>query len=548
MTGREQAERLWANIRELGPRRIAALAFIGVAVLMLVGAGTWYLSRPDRQVLYAGLDPQDVTRIGSVLKDSGVPFDVSPDGTAVLVDYGDTASARMLLAERGLPQSETAGYELFDELGSFGLTSFMQEVTRVRALEGELARTIQTMDGVTAARVHIVMSDRGSFRRAEQPASASVVIRTERVDDTSAAQAIRLLVAAAIPGMQVDNVTVLNTDGVVLASGEDPASAASGRLARLQTTVDGEIEENIRKTLIPYLGLDNFTVSVASRLNTDRTRESATIFDPDSRVERSVRSIRETEESRNRSSEVPTTVQQNIPQEELPEEGGADSSEKSERREDLTNFEISSRTVETTSDGFQIERLTIAVLVNQARLLQNAGDGQGAVPVDRQLLDIEALVRSAAGFDEARGDEITLAAVGFAAGVGDLQPVPPPGLGEIVLRQLGTVINALTILILAVLLIWFGLRPALRTILDRPREDGEDLPEVVEAAPLAPELEDAAAGATAIGADGEDVNLIEDLTKQIDRSAQRRLEQLIEYDEEQAAMLLKQWLLEDTRA
>ncbi len=544
MTGREQAERLWTSVRELGLKRLAALAAIGLTVILFVGASTWYLSRPERQVLYAGLEPQDVTRIGSVLKESGIPFDVNPDGTAVLVAHGDTATARMLLAERGLPQSETAGYELFDELGSFGLTSFMQEVTRVRALEGELARTIQTMDGVKAARVHIVMSERGSFRRAEQPASASVVIRTERVDDDSAAQAIRLLVAAAIPGMQVDNVTVLNTEGVVLASGEDAASAATGRLARLQTQVEGEIEENVRKTLIPYLGIDNFTVSVASDLNTDRTTESATIFDPDGRVERSFRTIRETEESRNRSAEVPTTVQQNIPQEELPADGGADSLEKSERREELTNFEISSRTVETRSEGFSVERLSIAVLVNQARLLANAADEATGIPVEQQLLDIERLVQAAAGFDAARGDEVTLAAVAFARGAGDLEPVPPPGLWEIVLRQLGTIVNAFAILVLAVLLIWFGLRPALRTVLERPRTE-ETLPEVVDAAPIAPELEGDGTGA--IPADAE-VNLIEDLTQQMDRRAQKRLEQLVEYDEEQAAKVLRQWLLEDHRA
>ena len=544
MTGREHADRLWTNLRDLGARRVAALGFVGLAVLLLVGVGTWYLSRPERQVLYSGLEPQDVTRIGGVLGNAGIPFDVTPDGTTVLVAHGDAIPARMLLAERGLPQSETAGYELFDQLGSFGLTSFMQEVTRVRALEGELARTIQTMEGVTAARVHIVMSDRGSFRRAEQPASASVVIRTERADDAGAAQAIRQLVAAAIPGMKVDNVTVLNTDGSVLAAGEDARSAASGRLARLQNELDAQIEENVRRTLVPYLGLPNFTVSVASRLNTDRTTETATVFDPDGRVERSVRSIRETSESRNSTNEQPTTVQQNIPQEELPPEGGADSTERNERREELTNFEISARTVETRREGFTVERLTIAVLVNRDRLLENAGTGDGAVPVERQLADIEALVRAAAGFDQSRGDEITLAAVGFRDGVGDLAPVPPPGLGEIVMRQLGTLINAATILVVAVLLIWFGLRPAVRAILARSEDDGKALPEVVEAAPLVPDLVDGAP--EAIAADVEP-NLIEDLTSQMNRTAQKRLEQLVEYDEEQAAALLKQWLMMDQR-
>jgi len=172
MSGREQAERLWSNIVELGPRRLAALGLIGLVVFLAVGLGAYYLSRPAQETLYTGLSREDVARIGGVLKDAGIRFDVSADGAAVLVPYGNTAQARMLLAEKGLPQSSKSGYELFNDLGSLGMTSFMQEVTRVRALEGELARTIQGMKGVRAARVHIVLPDRASFRRDQQPPSA----------------------------------------------------------------------------------------------------------------------------------------------------------------------------------------------------------------------------------------------------------------------------------------------------------------------------------------------------------------------------------------
>src|SRR6185503_17462879 len=125
------------------------------------------------------------SRIGAALKEAGIAFDVNSQGTAVLVRYGQTAQARMLLAEKGLPSSASAGYELFDKMGAIGLTSFMQEITRVRALEGEIGRTIQGMKGVRAARVHIVMADTGSFRRSTQQPSASVVIRTDSSGDFS---------------------------------------------------------------------------------------------------------------------------------------------------------------------------------------------------------------------------------------------------------------------------------------------------------------------------------------------------------------------------
>lgn len=543
MDGRAQLERLIVNIRDLGARRLAVLGALSLVVLIGISVATYQLSRPEREVLYAGLDREDVTRIGAALREQGISFDVSADGTAILVAHRDTMQARMRLAEQGLPQGTNSGYELFDDLGSFGLTSFMQEVTRVRALEGELARTIQTMQGITAARVHIVLPDEGSFRREQRPASASVVIRTENDADDEAAQAIRHLVAAAIPGMKLDAVTVLNTEGIVLASGEDAASAATGRLARLQSEFNRETEENIRRTLIPYLGIGNFTVSVASDLNTDKTVANETVFDPDSRVERSVRTLRETAEARNRATDTPTTVQQNIPQEELPDAGGADNTETSERREELTNFEISSRIVETTKDGFEIERLSIAVLVNKDRLMENAGTDAGSVPVDQQLVDIEALVRAAAGASEARQDVVTLAAVGFKDGVGALDPVPPPSLIEAVLRQLGTIINAATILVVAVLLIWFGLRPVVRAVLEKPEAEPEPVPAVVEAT----EVVAASTTDTATPLDEIEPNLIEDFTSKMNLGTQKRLEQLVEFNVEQAALLMRQWLIQDER-
>jgi flagellar M-ring protein FliF len=219
MNALAQAERLWTNLLALGARRLAVLGLIGFGVFAVTGLSGYYLSRPSNETLYSGLDRDDVVTMGAALREAGVAFDVSSDGGTIMVPVGQAAFARMTLAEKGLPHSGSVGNELFDKLGSLGLTSFMQEVTRVRAMEGELARTIQMMHGIKAARVHIVMGDDGSFRREKQAPSASVVIRTEVADDTSTAQAIRHLVAAAIPSMKVDQVTVLNVDGLLLASG-----------------------------------------------------------------------------------------------------------------------------------------------------------------------------------------------------------------------------------------------------------------------------------------------------------------------------------------
>ncbi|MDQ0348951.1 flagellar basal-body MS-ring/collar protein FliF [Ancylobacter vacuolatus] len=547
MFASQQLDMLLGNLRQLGARRLFALAMIGLAVLAAIGLGAYYLSRPASETLYANLSREDVTRIGGALKDAGISFDVNSDGTAVLVAPADTARARMQLAEKGLPQSSSSGYELFNDVNSLGLTSFMQEVTKVRALEGELARTIQTMKGVKAARVHIVLPDRGSFRKDQQSASASVVIRTENAEDGSSAEAIRHLVAAALPGMKLDAVTVLNTEGAILASGDDPANASSGKKSMLQEQMNRETEAKIRRALTPYLGIDNFQISVTSRLDIDRVTTNETTYDPGSKTERSVRVVKETGTSQNRSKQGAAGVQQNIPAQDSGGDAGSNSNEENSRREELTNFEISSRSTETVREGFTVQNLSIAILVNRARLAPVGQAPEAAVPLETQIYEIEQLAAAASGFDKARGDRLKVSAVGFADGNGELDPVAALPWSEVLMRQAGTLVNAATILIVAVLLIWFGLRPAVRAIVARP-DDAELIETSMLSGPggIAGELTGPDGSTIAPGLN-EPVSLIEDLTSKMNRSPQKRLEQIIDFDEEQAAAILRQWLQQEAR-
>lgn len=539
----DRLNQLRDNLTKLGPKKLSALGLIFVLVLTVTGLGAYYLSRPNFEILYAGLDREDVSRIGAALKSTGIPFDISPEGNSISVHYGQTAQARMLLAERGLPQSANAGYELFDKVGSLGLTSFMQEVTRVRALEGELARTIQLIRGVKAARVHIVLPDEGSFRRVKQPPSASVVIRTESPDDSKAAQAIRHLVAASIPGMTVEQVTVLNTDGMLLTSAEgDDHDAVPGKTLTLEKTVAKDIQDNIRRTLTPYLRLANFQVSVRARLNTDRRQTNETIYDPESRVERSVRVVKENSLSQNNSTAGTTGVDRNIPQERPPAAEGKQQNDENKKSEELTNFELSSKTITTVSGGYTIENLSVAILVNKASLAGSGKEAPKPEAVERQIKEIEQLVASAAGIRKERGDNVKVSAVDFMFSENEMGPVEPPGWGEALTRQLGSVVNAVALIAVTVLLVVFGLRPATRALLaEAPAA------QIEEAAPVL------------LGADGgielpfpiieppdfltsADAGLIEDITNREKFNQQRKLEQLIEADELQAVAILKQWM------
>jgi flagellar M-ring protein FliF len=535
-----QAERLWTNLQGLGVRRLAALALIGAAVFAVTGLAGYYLSRPSMETLYSGLDRDDIAAIGAALREAGVPFDVNAESTVVLTPAGQAATARMILAEKGLPRSGAVGNELFDKLGSLGLTSFMQDVTRLRALEGELARTIQMMRTVKAARVHIVLADEGSFRREREPPSASVVIRSDGGDDRATGQAIRHLVASAVPGMKLDDVTVLNVDGRLLASGTDSIEKSPDNLLSLEKEVSQEIREGVARTLTPYLSARNFQISVAARLNADRTQTSETIYNPDSRVERSVRVTKEQQNSQNAAGTQAAGVEANLPKQTSAGSESKQSTDQTQKREELTNYEVSSKSIQTTSAGFLIQNLSVAVLINRAALASSLGDKAGPEAVAAQIKEIEQLVASAAGLDKQRGDIIKISVVDFVDSSRDLEPASAPSILEIVARQTGSIINAGAVVLVAAMVVWFGVKPGLKILLPPPGVAGAA-------------VSGASASTPALGApdpsqnfliesdDGRDA-FLEALLARRDNGRERKLHKLVEFDENQAAAILKQWI------
>lgn len=562
MIGLEQLEKIWSNLLALGGRRLAALGVVGVAVFAAVGFGSYYLSRTDFETLYSGLTAQDVSRIGAALNEAGIRFDVNSEGTKVMVRREETAHARALLAEKGLPAASNGGYELFDKLGPIGLTSFMQEVTIKRALEGELERTVLAMKGVKSARVLITLPETGSFRRGRQQAQASVTIKTESPSDSSTARAIRHLVAAAVPGLTIDEISVLNTDGTVLAAAGDASSMASSRKLDLEREVGKDLTDKVRKTLTPSMGIENFEVSIAARVDIDKRMTNETNFDPDSKVERSLRVVKESANQQDTSSKSPVGVEQNVPDQGAGGSGGDLSKRSNEKREDLTNYELNSKTVATTSEGYRIESITVAVVLNRKRLLETLGDSATPELIQTKVKEIEKTVVASAGLNTSRGDQISVTVEEFVesarAGDGfDTANLTAPLIG------LATgLIKAITVLGLVFIVVTFGLRPLTRALVDQREaqvaggalatadgatgttvDDGSLLTASDdEAARLAA---DSAATAELLGIkEQREPNLIADITSDVMRLSQRRLEQMVALDEEQAAMILKQWMRE----
>ncbi len=463
------------NLRGLGTRRLILLGGIGAAVVAAIVAMSIMMSQAKMTVLYSELSNAEVTRMGRAIQEMGIAFDVQQDGTAILVAPEDAPRARMALAERGLPSNGKSGYELFDEQGALGLTSFMQRVTKTRALEGELARTIQTMDSVRAARVHIVMPDREAFSRTAPTPTASVIIRTADHQQLpqEKATAVQRLVAASVPNLEPSNVTVLDTAGNILAAEADGSSPLLSRVSDIKAQTETRMIGAVEELLTPYLGLGNFRVMATADIDRDREVVAEEIFDPDSQIERSRRNMSETDSSTDRSFEPPVTVEQNLPAEEVDNGPESQSSTQSTRTEETINYELSTIRRERISEGGDIERLSVAVLVNGVATTNEAGEAVYRPRTEEELAVIANVVRTAVGFDEDRGDVVTVENVEFLNVGKDIEAVGPPGVSEVVLRNLGTIIQSAVLLIVVGLLVLFGLRPLLSRLLASAKDKAQ---------------------------------------------------------------------------
>ncbi|HTO32768.1 MAG TPA: flagellar basal-body MS-ring/collar protein FliF [Pararhizobium sp.] len=554
----DQLSTVTKNLANLGQGKLIALVSAGVIAVGIVLAAGLYVNKPAYESLYVGLETTDLNQVSVALAEANMAFEVGTDGTSIQVPVGMTGKARLLLADKGLPNSANAGYELFDNVGSLGLTSFMQEVTRVRALEGEIARTIQQISGISAARVHIVMADRGSFRKTEQKPTASVMIRGNASVGRSSAASIRHLVASSVPGLSIDDVTILDSAGQLLASGDDPSSSAMNQSLGIVQNVQNEIESNIDKALAPFLGMDNFRASVTAQLNTDTQQIQETVFDPESRVERSTRVTKEEQKSSQQQADNAATVQQNVPQA-APQgaTSGPQSNDQTEKKEEQTNYEINSKTVATVKSSYTVEKLSVAVVVNRGRVAAMVGEGADQAKIDSYIQDMQKIVSSAVGLDPARGDVITLTAMDFVNTQLLDEPVAGPGVMETLTRNLSGIINALAFVAVAFVVVWMGMRPLARsmglgvgggTALIENESVGLELPDFSPAAT-------GSAGGALMEGFGSDFGFdsTDDLlslgdeseggfNRKVKEGPERRLSRMVEISEERAAKILRKWV------
>ena len=391
---------LWDSM-EPRKRVIAVLASIALiaAVIGLMRA----VNQPSYALLYAGLDPSTSGEIVTALEGQGVGFEVR--GNAIYVDSGQRDQVRMSLASQGLPANGIAGYELLDGLSGFSTTSQMFDAAYWRAKEGELARTILATPDVRSARVHIANPVNRPFDRTTRP-SASVIL-TMGTGSLSATQAkaMRFLVASAVAGLEPDDVSVIDSaNGVVLAAGAEPEVTPGDDINQRAAAY----RSNIERLLAARVGPGNAIVEVNIDANMDTETITERVLDPDSRVSISSEA-EETTSSSAGSGPGAVTVASNLPDGDV--QGGSNESQSSNSSTtQRNNYEYSEVRRERVKGPGEIRKVTVAVLVNGTE----TEDGSSFEPRPQEELEqLRDLVKSAIGFDEARGDVVTIESMAF---------------------------------------------------------------------------------------------------------------------------------------
>ncbi len=554
------------NLKSLGRPRLIALGAVGLALVLAVFVGLTMLGSRDYVALYRDLSPAEAGPIVEALEQADIAAQVEAAGTAVNVPAEDLARARMVLAGAGLPGDGTPGWELFDGGTGLGMNSFMQRVNRLRALEGELARSIQTIDGIEAARVHLVLPEREPFSRERPRPSASVIVRGARQIATRQAQAIRSLVASAVPDLSPTQVTVLSASGeTILAEDGAPGSEASLQSARAQ--IEDRLSQRIAQILTARVGAGNARVQVSVDLSTERRVIHQQTFDPAQRVVRSTETREESREDQRAASgeadvadNIPAALAADVP-------GGASNSSNSTN--EVINYEIGGTTSEIVQEPGEIEKVSVAVLVNGIYNVQ----GGGAVDYQErgadELAQLQALVQSAIGFDQTRGDSVEVVSLRFMDYSMDVGEPIGGGFIRLLTDNLGTALRGTFALALVGSVLLLGVRPALNRILQPQAlpEGGDALTPPADAARLAGGTTTGAATGTGPaaadagpvyqsgtildplppGSEGDTVALAS-VQGGVQRGWINTVGQLIEHEPEDAVKVLRGWLAEGPSA
>lgn len=400
---------------KLGPMRLFAALGVIAVVAAAAFALIFHVGGEEKDLLFSNVDLSEAGEIAQKLDAAHIPYELKGDGTTIMVARSKVLSARLMLSADGLPSRGSVGYEIFDKQDALGATQFQQNINRLRALEGELARTIASIRGVDSARVHLVLPERQLFAQDHQTPTASIVLKISG-GQLSAGQvrAIRNLVASAVPGLAVNHVTIADNAGRLLAAAEDgdDGAAAAEALDERKAGMEERLRKEVQEIVESVVGPGAARVQVSADLDFTRTTQTSQKFDPDGRV------VRESTSTEDNSKGGASGGGSASSARNLPDGSGTDASsggDTTSHTEEQNRYEISNVTRTEVNEGGAIKRLSVAVAVDGVSTPGAAGQPAAWKARDPQELDrITALVKSAVGFDEARGDKVEVVNLKFA--------------------------------------------------------------------------------------------------------------------------------------
>ncbi len=461
---------LMGMIRSFGIARLAAIVGVTVGVALAMSLIVMRVSEEPMALLYADLDLKDGQDLAARLDQDGVKYDLRERGDAVsiYVPAEEATTLKLKLAGDGfVARSGEVGYEIFDQQDALGATSFQQNINRLRALEGELARTIATITGVRSARVHLVLPERELFSRDKAEATASIVVDAPAGLDKRSVRAIVNLAASAVPALSPSRVTILNSAGDLLASGQegDNSMASAGGVDERIASTEARIRRTVEDIVGRIVGPENLRVQVAADIDFSRITETANIIDPDSQTVLSATTVEDASNANDPALTRGVTVANQLPEAQIVDPQTLASATSSARRtEETTNYEMTRTVRNEVREMGGVKRLSVAVALNLATTTDASGGVVSAPRSEEELARITSLVRSAVGYNAARGDQVDVIEAAFqpladapeagvVANAGSAQTLSPA-----FLMKAGEV-AALAIVALA--LIVFVLRPML---------------------------------------------------------------------------------------
>ena len=383
-----------------------------MVIVILVGLGgifgvVHWASSPDYVPLFSNLPPEDAGKIVDWLQENNIQYQLEQNGSRILVPKKNQYDARIQLAEEGMPSQRSTGYEIFDKT-NLGMSEFVQKLNFRRALEGELSRTIETIDQISEARVHIVIPEPALFREKEKPPTASVALKLSSKLSESQVNGISHLIASSVEGLEPSNITIIDTHGNVLSNttDDDPLMAMTTTQIQLKQSLEQNLTDKVASMLDRLLGTDKSIVRVAVDMDFTKSDVTSEIYDPDQTAVRSEEIVENTHQQQEQGQTNPADQTQ----------AATGPSNATNESNTITNYEVSKTVTNTSNQGGSLKRISASVVVDGVYEPVAGGGANETQYRDRTPQELDAIrnvVSGALGFDDTRGDQLSVVSMAF---------------------------------------------------------------------------------------------------------------------------------------